>query len=167
MGGTGALVAALGKLMQLQGIEVRFNTTVAKIDVEKRRAKGVILDDGTRIPADVVVSNADAMYLYNEMLPIDALNASARLKQRSRLSMGLYVLYFGTTKQYPDVAHHTIWFGPRFKEHLYDIFKRKLLTEDFSLYVHRPTATDPSFAPPGCESFYASSTRSTQRCCRD
>ena len=69
-------------------------------------------------------------------------------------SMGLYVLYFGTKKLYPDIAHHSIWMGPRFREHLADIFDRKHLADDFSLYLHRPTATDTSFAPEGCESFY-------------
>jgi phytoene desaturase len=68
--------------------------------------------------------------------------------------MGLYVLYFGTRRQYPDVAHHTVWFGERYRELLTDIFKHKHLADDFSLYVHRPTATDPSFAPAGCDSFY-------------
>ena len=69
--------------------------------------------------------------------------------------MGLFVLYFGTAQQYPDVAHHTIWMGPRYRELLNDIFHRKVLAEDFSIYLHRPTATDPSFAPEGCDSFYA------------
>jgi len=68
--------------------------------------------------------------------------------------MGLYVLFFGTKRQYPDVAHHTIWMGPRYKELLKDIFEKKILSDDFSLYLHRPTATDPSFAPNGCDSFY-------------
>ncbi|MEO1749182.1 MAG: phytoene desaturase family protein, partial [Pseudomonadota bacterium] len=71
-----------------------------------------------------------------------------------RLSMGLYVLYFGAKKTWPDVAHHTVWFGERYKSLLRDIFKKKKLADDFSLYVHRPTATDPSFAPEGCDSFY-------------
>jgi len=64
------------------------------------------------------------------------------------------VLFFGTKKTYPDVAHHTIWMGPRYKELLADIFDKKILADDFSLYLHRPTATDPSFAPAGCDSFY-------------
>ena len=68
--------------------------------------------------------------------------------------MGLFVLYFGTSEQYPDVAHHTIWLGTRYKDLLDDIFKHKRLAEDFSLYLHRPTATDPSFAPEGCDSYY-------------
>jgi phytoene desaturase len=68
--------------------------------------------------------------------------------------MGLYVLFFGTKKKYDEIAHHTIWMGPRYKELLADIFDRKILADDFSLYVHRPTATDSSFAPDGCDSFY-------------
>ena len=68
--------------------------------------------------------------------------------------MGLFILYFGTLKPYPSVAHHTIWMGQRYRELLDDIFNKKLLSEDFSLYLHRPSATDPSFAPTGCDSFY-------------
>jgi phytoene desaturase len=68
--------------------------------------------------------------------------------------MGLFVLYFGTTRTYPSIAHHTIWMGERYQELLADIFNRKILSEDFSLYLHRPTATDKSFAPDGCDSFY-------------
>ena len=68
--------------------------------------------------------------------------------------MGLFLWYFGTDKRYDDVAHHTIVLGPRYRELLRDIFKRKVLAEDFSLYLHRPTATDPSLAPPGCDAFY-------------
>ncbi len=155
MGGTGALVDALGKLMAETGIQTRMNTTVKEIVVEGGRATGVMLEDGEFIAADVVVSNADAMHLYGSMVPKAAQSWSARFKRKSaRLSMGLYVLYFGTTKQYPDVAHHTIWLGRRYRELLNDIFKRKVLANDFSLYVHRPTATDPSFAPAGCDSFY-------------
>lgn len=75
-------------------------------------------------------------------------------KAVTQYSMGLYVLYFGTQKQFPEVAHHTIWLGARHKELLKDIFERKIATDDFSLYLHRPTATDPSFAPAGCDSFY-------------
>ncbi len=155
MGGTGALVRALGRLMQEEGVEIRLNTTASSIIVENRRARGIVLESGEKIAADIVVSNADAMHLYRNMLPREALSLSARLKERhARLSMGLYVLYFGTTRQYPDVAHHTIWLGRRYRELLDDIFKRKILANDFSLYVHRPTATDASFAPAGCDSFY-------------
>ena len=63
-------------------------------------------------------------------------------------------LYFGTRRKYDDVPHHTILLGPRYKELLTDIFERKILADDFSLYLHRPTATDPSLAPDGCDAYY-------------
>ena len=156
MGGTGAMVAALGRLLEEVGVEVRLGETVARVSLDGRRATGVVLEGGRAVPADIVISNADPMHLFNEMLPREALPVSVKLKMRSaRLSMGLFLLYFGTRRQYPEVAHHTIWLGQRFRALLDDIFKRGKLADDFSLYVHRPTATDPSFAPPGCDSFYA------------
>ncbi|MEL6375354.1 MAG: phytoene desaturase family protein, partial [Pseudomonadota bacterium] len=154
MGGTGALVDAFGKLMREEGIEIRLNTTVDEIVLDGRATRGVKLADGGQLDAHTVVSNCDPLHLYANMLPAAAVSSAAKLKQKSRLSMGLYVLYFGTTKQYPDVAHHTIWMGPRYRALLDDIFKKKILADDFSLYLHRPTATDPSFAPEGCDSFY-------------
>jgi phytoene desaturase len=154
LGGTGALVNAYARLMAEEGVDVQLKTTIDDIIVEGGKAKGVRVEGGRLHYADVVVSNADPMYLYRHMVPRRDQNAQLRLKTRSRLSMGLYVLYFGTKKQYPDVAHHTIWLGPRFRELLEEIFKKRMMSEDFSLYVHRPTATDPSFAPPGCDSFY-------------
>ncbi|WP_290891287.1 phytoene desaturase family protein [Arenimonas sp.] len=156
MGGTGALVDGLAKLMAEQGIETRLDTTVTSIDVEGDAVRAVHTACGRRIGADHLVSNADPVHLYKQLLPRSASKASARLKARhSEQSMGLFVFYFGTRRQYPDVAHHTIWMGPRYRELLDDIFHRKVLAEDFSIYLHRPTATDPSFAPEGCDSFYA------------
>jgi phytoene desaturase len=156
MGGTGAMVAALGRLMQEVGVDVRTGQTVARIRMEGRKATGVVLENGAVLPAQVIVSNADPMHLFKNMVPREALPASVKLKMgTARLSMGLFLLYFGTRRQYPEIAHHTIWLGGRFRELLSDIFKHGRLADDFSLYVHRPTATDPSFAPAGCDSFYA------------
>ncbi len=156
MGGTGAIIAALGKLMDETGIEVRFNCTVDSLIVENGKVRGARLEDGETLSSDIVVSNVDPMHLYGKLVPKREQALSARLKHKhAKLSMGLFVLYFGARRQYPDVAHHTIWMGKRYKELLEDIFKRKVLCDDFSLYVHRPTATDPSFAPDGCDSFYA------------
>ncbi len=155
MGGTGALVDALTGLMTEEGIRIQLGATVEKLATRGNRVKEIVLEDGRQLSADLVVSNADPQHLYRNMLSRDSIRPSARLKtKQGRLSMGLYVLYFGTTKQYPAVAHHTIWMGARFKELLRDIFKADGLPEDFSLYVHRPTATDADFAPPGCDSFY-------------
>ncbi len=155
MSGTRAITRALGGLMQRQGIDIRLGETVSRISVTGGVATGVVLADGRMIAADVIVSNADAAHLYSAMVPKPAQARTTRLKlAAAHYSMGLFVLNFGTRATYPDVAHHTIWLGPRYRELLADIFDRKVLAEDFSLYLHRPTATDPSFAPPGCDSFY-------------
>ncbi|MBS1302608.1 phytoene desaturase family protein [Loktanella sp. SALINAS62] len=155
MGGTGALVDALERLMEEEGIKVSLATTIDRIKVEDGHATGVVLENGQDLDANVVVSNMDPVHVYRNMLPDAQITTLAKMRStRSTLSMGLYVLYFGATKTWPDVAHHTVWFGERYKDLLQDIFVNKKLAEDFSLYVHRPTATDPSFAPDGCDSFY-------------
>ena len=155
MGGTAAITAALGDLMARHGIDLKLNTTVRRIRVDDGAATGVTLVDGVSIDADVIVSNADPAHLYTAMIRPEDQAPSARMKlAAAEFSMGLFVLYFGTTRQYPDVAHHTIWLGERYRELLADIFHDKVLSEDFSLYLHRPTATDESFAPAGCDSFY-------------
>jgi phytoene desaturase len=155
IGGTGAITRALGDLMQRHGVEIELGMTIETIDVQGGVAKGVRLADGRTRTADVIVSNADAAHLYQQMIEPSAQAASARMKlAAAHYSMGLFVLYFGTPRTYPKVAHHTIWMGPRYRELLKDIFHRQILAEDFSLYLHRPTATDSSFAPPGCDSFY-------------
>jgi len=151
MGGTGKLVDELGALMERQGIDIQFNADVDEIILEHKIAKGVRLRNNQTIDADIVVFGGDPETCYQHLLP----QAKPRLpSMKKQYSMGLYVLYFGTKKLYPDVAHHSIWMGPRFKQLLSEIFDSKQMSEDFSLYLHRPTATDKSFAPEGCESFY-------------
>lgn len=153
MGGTGALVDALADLLERQGVRVESGRSIESIQRDGKTIKQVGLDDGRTLKADSFVSNLDPMHLYGELM--DPAPAPARIKrQLAASSMGLFVLYFGTSRQYPDVAHHTIWLGERYKELLADIFDRKILSEDFSLYLHRPTATDASFAPDGHDSFY-------------
>jgi phytoene desaturase len=155
MGGTGSITQALGGLMARQGIDVQLGQTVQSLTVEQGEVKGVVMDDGRILSADLVVSNADPAHLYGSMVKPSEQHVATRLKLgAAEFSMGLFVLYFGTTRTYPEVAHHTIWMGERYRELLADIFNHKTLSEDFSLYLHRPTATDPSFAPPGCDSFY-------------
>jgi phytoene desaturase len=155
IGGTGALVGALEKLMVELDIDIKLNTTVEKILVENKKVIGVQLENGTKFEADLVVANVDPKYLYRHMLDSSEQTRIAKFKsQHSTLSMGLFVLFFGTNKKYSNIAHHTIWLGKRYKELLNEVFKSKSLPEDFSLYLHRPTATDSSFAPDGCDSFY-------------
>lgn len=155
IGGTGALVRGLVSLIEGQGSQVRCGAEVKQIIVEGGRARGVELASGERIAADVVVSNADSAWTYRYLVPPEARKrwTDARI-DKQRYSMGLFVWYFGTRRQYPDVAHHTILLGPRYRGLLEDIFVRHVLADDFSLYLHRPTATDPALAPEGCDGFY-------------
>ena len=155
VGGTGALIDALEQLMLRQGISVQTGATVAALNLKGRSVTGAALESGEVLDADHVVFNGDPMTLYRSLIPNRSLPLLTRLKRNhSKLSMGLYVLFFGTNRTYESVAHHTIWMGKRYRELLDDIFHRQVLADDFSLYVHRPTATDPSFAPPGHDSFY-------------
>ncbi len=155
MGGTGALVAALGRLLDEVGVQVELGRSVTEVMVHSGRARGVRLESGRLLPADLVVYNGDPPHLYRHLLPgVERRRWTDRRLGRLRYSMGLFVLYFGTRRQYPDVAHHTILMGPRYRSLLRDIFHRRILADDFSLYLHRPTATDPSMAPEGCDSWY-------------
>jgi phytoene desaturase len=155
MGGTGAIIQGLADLLEGEGGTTRCNAEVREILVENRRAVGVMLADGERIDADIVVSNADSAWTYKYLVPPQhRRHWTDRKIERMQSSMSLFVWYFGTRKQFADVPHHMILMGPRYKELLADIFKRKKLADDFSLYLHRPSATDPSVAPPGMDTFY-------------
>ncbi|MEM8837477.1 MAG: phytoene desaturase [Pseudomonadota bacterium] len=156
MGGTGALVQGMVDLMEEQGGELKLNEDVEEILVENGSARGVKLKSGTILPADLVVSNADPAVTYGKLLPKEHIKRWTKRKiERSHYSMSLFVWYFGTKKRYEDVEHHSLVLGPRYEDLLRDIFDRKVLAEDFSLYIHRPTASDPSLAPEGCDAFYA------------
>ena len=155
MGGTGRLVDGLVKLIEGQGGAVHCNREVREIIVRDGVACGVRLASGEVLGADIVVSNADSAWTYRHLLPAAARSRwTDRRIERARYSMSLFVWYFGTRRKYREVPHHTILLGPRYKELLADIFERKILADDFSLYLHRPTATDPSLAPEGCDAFY-------------
>ena len=155
MGGTGRLVEGMVGLIRGQGGTVRYDAEVEAITVKDRAATGVRLASGEEIAADIVVSNADSAWTYRYLLPEHCRSRWTNRKlERARYSMSLFVWYFGTKKRFPAVPHHSILLGPRYRELLGDIFQRKILAEDFSLYLHRPTATDPSLAPPGCDAFY-------------
>ena len=155
MGGTGRLVKALHDLLIRVGVTVELNVDITEITMHAGRVTGAIAEDGRRFSADRVICNGDPPTVYSQMLPSDNHRKKRLFPDKlTHYSMGLYVLFFGTKTQYPDIAHHTIWMGPRYKELLADIFDKKILADDFSLYLHRPTATDDSFAPDGCDSFY-------------
>ena len=155
MGGTGALVQGLGRLFRELGGEVRLNSPVKQILTHEGAASGVALESGEQILADAVVSNADIANTYRLMLPANQRRRNSnRHLEKMRYSMSLFVIYFGTRKQYPNLAHHTIILCERYKELLHEIFNSKILSDDASLYLHRPSATDPSMAPAGNDCFY-------------
>ena len=157
LGGTGAIVNAFEKLITEQGGRIHLETEVDEILVTNGKATGVRLGNGEVMKADTVVSNADVAYTYKNMIkPTHRRKYTDRKIARTKYSMSLFVIYFGTDRQYRDqgLAHHNIILGPRYKALLDDIFDNKIVAEDFSLYLHMPTLTDPSIAPKGHEGFY-------------
>lgn len=157
MGGTGALVEAMGKLFTEQGGTYQLNTEVEEILIDKGKVLGVLLKNGEVLESDVVVSNADVAYTYKNMIDKQHRRKYTDRKiERTKYSMSLFVIYFGTKKRYNNLnlKHHNIILGERYKGLLEDIFNKKELADDFSLYLHMPTITDSTIAPEGHESFY-------------
>lgn len=154
-GGTGQLIKAMEALILKKGGTIRKNASVEKIETQRGKVTGVRIRGGERIPCDVVVSNGDPVRFYRDMVDTtERRKHTDRAVKRKTHSMGLFVAYFGTQKTYPTLAHHTILLGPRYKGLLKDIFDRKVLADDFSLYLHAPTRSDANMAPPGNECFY-------------
>ena len=159
VGGVAAIATAMARVIGAQGGTVEANAEVDEILTSGGRARGIRLTTGAVVAADVVVSNADPGQTYDRLLRRQSKRrwTPARLA-RSRWSMGLFVWYFGTRGtrgMWPDVGQHTILNGPRYEGLLHDIFARGRLAPDMSLYLHRPTVTDPTAAGPGDDTFYA------------
>jgi phytoene desaturase len=148
-GGTGALVRALVDYHRALGGELRLAAPVEHIELDGRHH--VVHAGGRAETFDLVVSNADLRRTYKDLYGNEK---RARRVERLDWSMSLFVLYFGTDRTWDHVAHHTVLFGPRYRELLAEIFHGSGLPEDFSLYLHYPSATDPSLAPPGRGTFY-------------
>ena len=155
-GGTGALVQGLVRLFHDLGGTLRLAAPVERIEVAGQRVMGVRLKDGERLEADLVVSNADVMHTYANLLKDDKRGERMRRRlQRRRFSMSLFVVYFGLKRRPDDLRHHTILFGPEYKALVDAICGAKPLREDFSIYLHSPSVTDDSLAPTGCSTHYA------------
>ncbi len=154
-GGTTALIHALAKLFEELGGKIELNSEIVRIEVKNNHVKGVRTVSNDFYPSKIVISNADPAFTYTKLIESKwrKKNSDKRYK-KAKYSMGLVVIYFGTKKQYPDMKHHTIILGPRYKGLLEDIFDKKILAEDFSSYLHVPTRTDRSLAPEGHEAFY-------------
>ena len=165
-GGTGALVDGLLGLFQRLGGEVRLRSKVERITPagDRDRPRHSLVSTGAAGHSDghggdeifdVVASNADLHHTYSRLLAdVPAAAATAARLERMDWSMSLFVIYFGTDRKYPGTAHHTVLFGPRYQRLLHEIFHGPALPQDFSLYLHAPTVSDPGLAPPGCEAFY-------------
>jgi len=154
-GGTGALVRGLVKLFEDRGGKLIKEIEIAEISTREGRVTGVKSLDGRELAFDAVVSNADVARTYHDLLKRESsLDATRKRMSRAHYSMSLFLLYFGTNRKYPNLAHHNVLFGNRYRELLDDIFKKGVVAEDFSLYLHAPTVTDPSLAPAGGEAFY-------------
>ena len=154
-GGTGALVQGMVKLFEDLGGTLELNADVAAIDTSGNRATGVRLQDGRYFAADSVASNGDVVHTYDTLLASHprGRQEGKRLKGK-RFSNSLFVIHFGLKRPQPQLQHHTVCFGPRYRELIQEIFKGQTLAEDFSLYLHAPCVTDPSLAPEGCSSHY-------------
>jgi phytoene desaturase len=160
LGGTGAIVEGMGKLLREVGGRIHLRSPVAEILTSKaqgRRVTGLRLATGEIVAADIVVSNADVAFTYRNLIPEQYRRRNTNRRfERMKYGMSLFVLYFGTKRRYAEtgLAHHNILLGRRYQGLLDDIFERKILADDFSLYLHMPSLTDPSVAPEGCEAFY-------------
>jgi phytoene desaturase len=153
-GGTGSIVSGLVRLLEESGVEVRTSSPVARIESSGGRVTGVVTESGEVMRASVVVSNADPSFVYARMVSADVRERANRKVVRTRSSMGLFVGYFGVRGSYESLAHHTIVMGRRYEGLLHDIFHRRVLADDFSLYLHAPARTDASMAPAGHDAFY-------------
>jgi len=157
-GGMYSLVEALGTLFTELGGEIRTGHEVSRIGVSGGRVTHVEARSGEsvhRFAADLVASNGDPGHTYRDLIePEHRRKWTNRKVEKIDYSMSCFLLYMGTRRQYPELEHHTLILTERYKELLEDIFDRKILPEDFSMYLHVPTRTDPSMAPEGCESMY-------------
>ncbi|MEY3746446.1 MAG: hypothetical protein RIQ76_987 [Pseudomonadota bacterium] len=155
-GGTGEIISQLKMLMERKGVNIFLNSEIKKIITSEKMVEGIETEEGKFFKTDYLITNADPIYTNSNLIGRKKISLHNKFVQKTaKHSMGLFVLFFGTKVKYDNIAHHTIWMGPRYKELLSDIFDRYKLSEDFSIYLHRPTATDPDFAPIGCDSFYA------------
>lgn len=154
-GGTGALIAGMVKLFTDLGGTIHLNAEIDRMSETGNRVTGVTLKDGRSFAFDQIASNADVVHTYRDMLRGTARGeAKGKSLASKRFSMSLFVIYFGLKGKRPDLKHHMVLFGPRYRELIADIFKADGLADDFSLYLHAPSVTDDSLAPEGHSAYY-------------
>lgn len=154
-GGTGALIAGMVKLFEDLGGTVHLNAEIDRIEIENGKATGLVLKNGLRQQFDQIASNADVVHTYKNMLRgTKRGEQNAKALEKKRFSMSLFVIYFGLKTTHPELKHHMVLFGPRYRELISEIFSADGLADDFSLYLHAPSVTDDSLAPPGSSAYY-------------
>jgi phytoene desaturase len=154
-GGTGALIAGMVRLFEDLGGKVHLNAEIDRMETRDDRVTALLLKDGSRHAFDQVASNADVVHTYKHMLrDTERGQSNARALEKKRFSMSLFVIYFGLKTPHPELKHHMVLFGPRYRELIADIFNVDGLADDFSLYLHAPSVTDDSLAPPGSSAYY-------------
>ena len=158
IGGFSAIAEAMGKIIREQGGDIILGSEVKEITYSGNKVTGVTLTDDQHLNSNLVISNSDPWRTYSDLLGKKTKKRWTERKLGSkRWSMGLYVWHFGTKQTktlWPEVGHHTIVQGPRYQNHVKDIFIRGVLANDMSLYVYRPSVTDPTCAPEGDDTFY-------------
>ena len=153
-GGMYKLVQALESIFKELGGVVETEAEVEQIVVENRCANGVIANDQF-YEADGVISNADLVHTYGELIKSEHRRKwSDKKLRKTQYSMSAFLLYLGVRRKYPQLKHHTLILSERYKALVTDIFDNRVLPDDFSMYLHIPSQTDPSMAPEGCESMY-------------
>ncbi|SFV38430.1 phytoene desaturase [Devosia crocina] len=154
-GGTGALIAGMVRLFQDLGGTLHLNAEIDRIEIEDARAKAVLLRSGERHAFDQIASNADVVHTYKHMMRgTQRGETNAKALEAKRHSMSLFVIYFGLKTTHPELKHHMVLFGPRYRELISEIFSAHGLADDFSLYLHAPSVTDDSLAPEGSSAYY-------------
>ncbi len=152
-GGMFNLIQAFVDIIEKHGGKVHLNSEVQEIIVSENKAKGALVN-GKIINSDLVISNADVTHTYSKLIHNKKFRWSESKTGRLKHSMSAFIIYIGVKKKYPQLLHHTLVLSERYKELINDIFDNHILPDDFSLYMHIPSRTECTMAPPGCESIY-------------
>jgi phytoene desaturase len=151
MGGLYRVIESLTSLAEAQGVQFEYDMPVQQIEVAANRATGVLLKDGTRRTADVIIANADLPYVYRELLP-DA--AEADRLERLKYTCSAIMFYWGVDRAYPQLGTHNVFLSGNYRASFDSIFKDRTLPEQPSFYVHAPTRVDPTAAPAGQDTLF-------------
>ncbi len=155
-GGTNRLIAGMAAHFERLGGVLRLGDPVTGIDTLGDQVTGIRTASGFELSVDAVASNADVVHSYRDLLKTSrSSQRTARKLVNKRFSPSVFVVHFGVRGEFPHIPHHNILFGPRYQGLLADIYESGVLSEDFALYLHHPSASDASMAPEGHSTFYA------------